>query len=132
MAAEVFLDSNVILYALSANTAKADRAEYLLRSGGLISVQVLNEVASVARRKIEMPWAEVNEVLALIRAMCSVQPLTLETHEQGVMLAERYDLSVYDAMIVSSALIAECTILYTEDMQDGLRVEGRVLIRNPF
>nr|MBP8020297.1 hypothetical protein [Agitococcus sp.] len=63
---------------------------------------------------------------------CTVQPLTVETHAQGLTLAERYHFSVYDSMIVAAALLAQCRILYSEDMQHGLLVEGRLLIQNPF
>ena len=61
---EVFHDTNVLLYLMSADTAKADRAEALLARGGCISVQVLNEFASVASRKLAMPWSEIEETLA--------------------------------------------------------------------
>ncbi|MFZ0241635.1 MAG: PIN domain-containing protein [Desulfobacterales bacterium] len=131
-APEVFIDTNVLLYLLSADTEKADRAEAILRAGGFISVQVLNEVANVARRKLAMPWIEINEVLALIRSVCPVEPLTIETHDRGRLVAERYGLSVYDAMIVAAALLGECEILYSEDMQDGLVIDRQLNICNPF
>jgi predicted nucleic acid-binding protein len=131
-AAEVFLDSNVLLYLLSADTAKADAAENLVRSGGRISVQVLNEIANVARRKLSMPWAEIREVLALIRSLCPAEPITLETHDQGMRVAERYGLSVYDGLIVAAALSAQCRTLYSEDMHDGLLIDRQLRIHNPF
>ena len=58
--------------------------------------------------------------------------ITVQTHQVGRALAEKYQLSVYDAMIVSAALIAGCTTLWTEDMHDGLLVEDRLRIVNPF
>jgi predicted nucleic acid-binding protein len=100
-AAKAFIDTNVLLYLLSADAAKADRAESTVRAGGRISVQVLNEIANVARRKLAMPWAQLDEVLSLIRSLCSVEPLTVEMHERGRLVAQRYGLSVYDAMIRS-------------------------------
>lgn len=129
---EAFIDSNVLLYLMSADTAKADRAEAVLQGGGHISVQVLNEVVSVARRKLDMSWADINEFLALIRGLCAVEPLTVETHDEGRRLVERYSLSVYDALIVASALGAGCAVLYSEDLQDGLLIDKRLRIRNPF
>ena len=68
----VFFDSNVLLYLLSADATRADRAEALLARGGHISVQVLNEFASVATRKLGMTLIEVREVLATVRALCTV------------------------------------------------------------
>jgi predicted nucleic acid-binding protein len=127
-----FLDTNVLIYLLSADAKKANQAEAIVHQGGLISVQVLNELANVARRKLDMPWREVNEVLGLIRSLCSVEPLTVESHDTGRRVAERYKLSVYDAMIVASALLAGCDILYSEDMHDGLLVEEQLRIINPF
>ena len=76
-ARRAFIDSNVLLYLLSADTAKADRAEAVVQAGGRISVQVLNEITNVARRKLAMPWPEVSEVVRLIQSLCPVEPLTV-------------------------------------------------------
>jgi predicted nucleic acid-binding protein len=127
-----FFDTNVVLYLLSADTAKADRAEELLAVGGTISVQVLNEFAAVATRKLRMSWIEIREVLAQVRAVCAVEPMTIETHERALRIAERYGLSIYDALIVSAALLANCKTLHSEDMQDGQVVERQLTIQNPF
>jgi predicted nucleic acid-binding protein len=131
-AGEDFFDTNVVLYLLSADTAKADRAEELLAIGGTISVQVLNEFSAVASRKLRMSWIEIREVLSQIRAVCAVEPMTIETHERALRIAERYGLSIYDALIVSAALLANCKTLHSEDMQDGQVVERQLTIRNPF
>jgi predicted nucleic acid-binding protein len=132
MSVSAFLDTNVPLYLLSADAAKANRAEAIIGEGGVISVQVLNEFIAVAIRKLKMDWAEATEVLTAVQATCRVEPLTVETHNLGCLLAQRYGFSVYDAMIVASARLTDCTTLYSEDMHDGLRVEGRLTIRNPF
>ena len=131
-APKAFIDSNILLYLLSADADKADRAEAIVRSRGLVSVQVLNEIANVARRKLAMSWVEINEVLALIRAICATEPLTIETHDRGRLVAERYGISVYDAMIVAAALLAGCKTLYSEDLQDGLLIDHQLHICNPF
>jgi predicted nucleic acid-binding protein len=127
-----FLDSNVILYLASGQEAKADRAEELVASGGTISVQVLNEVANVSRRKMGMSWAETRNFLSIVRALLKVEPVTIEMHQAGVDLAERYGLSVYDAMIASAALLADCDTLFSENLQNGLLVNGRLRVVNPF
>jgi predicted nucleic acid-binding protein len=129
---EVFFDTKVLLYLLSDDAAKADRAESLLAHGGTISVQVLNEFASVASRRLKMSWPEIREVLDTIQATCQVVPLSVTTHQRGVAIAERYLFSFYDANIVAAALLAGCTVLYSEDMQDGQVIEGRLTVRNPF
>ena len=130
--AEVFHDTNVVLYLLSANTVKADRAEELLAAGGRVSVQVLNEFAAVATRKLGMGWKDIGEILSRVRAVCAVEPLAIETHERGLAVASRYGLNVYDAMIVSSALLAGCTLLYSADMQHGQVFDRQLTVRNPF
>lgn len=127
-----FFDSNVLLYLTSADEDKANCAEALLASGGTISMQVLNEMSNVAIRKHGMTWSQVGILLEPIRAMCRIEPLTEATYDLGRSLAVRYQLSVYDAMIVASALLAEADTLYSEDMHDGLLVEDRLRIRNPF
>jgi len=129
---KISIDTNVLIYLLSADAEKADRAESIVREGGLISVQVMNEITNVARRKLAMPWKEISEFLFLIRSVCPVVPLTIETHDTGRYLAERYQLSLYDAMIAAAALLSECDILYSEDMQNGMTIEGRLNIQNPF
>lgn len=129
---EVFFDTNVVLYLLSADAAKADRAEELLAAGGVVSVQVLNEFVAVASRKLRMTWPETREVLAQVRALCRVEPVSVDTHERAIQVAQRYGVSFYDALIVSAALLAGCKVLYSEDMQDGQIIERQLTIRNPF
>ena len=129
---EPFIDTNILLYMFSEDAEKADRAEEILRAGGRISVQVLNELANVARRKLAMTWAEINEIVILIRSICPADSLTTETHEMGMRIAERYGLSVYDAMIAAAAFLAECEVLYSEDMHDGLLINQQLRIVNPF
>ena len=130
MSAE-FADTNVVLYLLD-DGPKADRAESVLADQPRISVQVLNEALVNCRRKAGLSWEETGAFLAGVRSLCQVEVLTLQTHDVGQALAERYGLSVYDAMIVASALIAGCTTLWSEDMQDGMQIDKRLRIRNPF
>lgn len=130
--AEAFFDTNILLYLLSGNTAKADRAEDLVANGGVISVQVLNEFAAVASRKLGMSWGEIRDILLPIRAACEIEPVTVETHDLGIEISERYGLSFYDATILAAALHAGCKTLYSEDLQDGQVIERQLRIRNPF
>ena len=131
-ATEAFFDTNILLYLLSDDTVKADRAEQLIATGGTISVQVLNEFASVASRKLRMPWTEIREVLDTLRRLCQVEPILVETHDRGLAVAQRYGFSVYDSMILASALLVGCKILYSEDLQDGQHIDGQLTVHNPF
>lgn len=125
------IDSNVVLYLLSGDAAKADRAQALLAAGAVISVQVLNEVTAVCLRKLKMPWQEIDALLLAVKAACEVLPLTVESHEKAVELAKRFQLSFYDAHIVACAVLSGAPVLLTEDMHAGLLVDGLAL-QNPF
>lgn len=127
-----FVDTNVLLYLLSDDARKADLAEALLCRRIVVSAQVLNEFANVARRKLLLEWPEVVQGLADIRRFAEVRPLTAETHDAGISLARRYQLSVYDAMIAAAAVEAGCDTLMSEDLQHSLRLLGRLTVRNPF
>jgi predicted nucleic acid-binding protein len=127
-----FFDTNVLLYVASGNTTKADRAEELIGAGGTISVQVLNEIANVARRKMAMSWTDTRAFLSMIRGLLPAEPITIDVHETGLALAERHGLSIYDAMIAASALHADCDPLWSEDMQHGSVLDNRLRIVNPF
>ena len=129
--AKPFIDSNVVLYLFSSDTMKADRAESLLQSGGLISVQVLNEVASVCLRKLKMSWEEIDTVLETLKSTCEVLPVTLASHEKAVGLAERFQISFYDANIAATAILCGADTLFSEDLQNGMSMES-VTVVNPF
>ncbi|MBK8536440.1 MAG: PIN domain-containing protein [Candidatus Competibacteraceae bacterium] len=130
--AKPFFDTNILLYLLSGDSDKADRAEAVLAQGGIISVQVLNEFASVASRKLSLSYPEIRDTLKTLQRVCKVTSITLETHEFGLQIAERYGFSVYDSLIIAAALIAECGTLYSEDLQSGQVIDGRLVIQNPF
>jgi predicted nucleic acid-binding protein len=130
--ADSFFDTSVLLYLLSDDTAKADRIETLLAAGGVISVQVLNEFAVVALRKLKMPLNEIREILDTIRAVCTVEPITVETHDRGLAVFERYRFSLYDSILVATALISGAKILYSEGLQHGQIIDNQLRVTNPF
>jgi len=133
MSDRVFLDTNILVYALGHHDDRTPKAEALLASGGVVSVQVLNELASVASRKLRMPWPDVTAALADIKILCpSPMPITVEIHDAALRLAARHGYHIYDALIIAAALEGECSILYSEDLQAGQVIEGRLTIRNPF
>lgn len=130
MSAE-FADTNVVLYLLD-DGPKADYAEAILELGPRISVQVLNEALVNCRKKAGLNWEETGAFLAGVQSLCTVEDLTVQTYQVGRALAEKYQFSIYDAMVVAAALIAGCTTLWSEDMHDGLMVEDQLRIINPF
>jgi predicted nucleic acid-binding protein len=127
-----FLDTNVLVYLAKSEPRKAQRVEELLSQGPTISIQVLNELANVLRRKASFSWGETDAFLSTVRSLAAVAPLTLETHELGLSFAERYGLSIYDSMIMAAAVLADCDLVWSEDMQDGLEIDKRLRISNPF
>lgn len=133
MSDKAFFDTNILVYVVGQKDERTAQAEVLVANGGMVSVQVLNELASVSRRKLGMSWEEIGDALAAIRVLCpSPMPLTIETHDAGVRIAENYGFQFYDALIAAAALEAECSTLYSEDFQDGQVIEGRLTVRNPF
>jgi predicted nucleic acid-binding protein len=133
MSGKAFFDTNILVYVVGQKDKRTDTAEALLAAGGTISVQVLNELANVSRKKLRMSWEEIDEALAAIRVLCpSPLPLTVDTHDAGWRIAAKYGYSIFDGLIAASALEAECDTLYSEDLQDGQIIEGRIAIRNPF
>lgn len=127
-----FVDTNVLIYAFSQDR-RSTVAERLLRRGCCASVQVLNEFATVARRKLAMSWDELETALDDLRLLLApIAPLDLDLHRMGFELARRRSFSIYDAMIVAAALRLGCETLWSEDMQDGLVLDGLLTIRNPF
>ena len=135
---KAFIDTNVLIYWVDDST-RADVVEQLLAQQAVISVQVLNEFANVLRKKRAMPLPDVEALCTTLIDTCDVLDLSVRTHQTALALMARYQLSVYDANIVAAAALSDCTVLYTEDMQDGLNLKlpesagtNSLVIRNPF
>lgn len=126
-----FYDTNILLHLASGDATKAAAAERAFDLGGAISVQVLNEFVHFARRKMGFSWEDMHSFLTTIRALLTVVPLTIQIHDKGLQLAERYNFSIYDAMIVAAALSSDCDTLFSEDLQEGMQIEGLSIV-NPL
>jgi predicted nucleic acid-binding protein len=127
-----FLDTNVLVYAFTTDP-RAGAAQALLGRGCVTSVQALNEFTNVARRKLGMSWREVREALAAIRTLCrAIVPVDIKTHADALGIAERHGYAIFDALMIAAALRADCAVLYSEDMQDGMTVGGRLRLIDPF
>ncbi len=128
---DVFFDSNVILYLAGSDFEKADRSDELMRLGGVVSVQVLNEIVRVTRSKFKLDWRHVDLLLSGVRRACRIEPVIVETHELALKLARRHQIHIFDANILAAAVLAGCKVLYSEDMHNGLVVDG-VTVTNPY
>jgi predicted nucleic acid-binding protein len=132
MSALPFFDTNIVLYAFTPSGEKTMIAERILLQGGVVSVQVLNEMISVARTKFKMNWNEVNRMILGTTMLCpNPGALTREINLEALRISERYGFSIWDGLIVAAALDARCAILYTEDLQHGQVIES-LRIENPF
>lgn len=130
--AKPFLDTNVLIYAFASNDPRGPKAEAVLAGGGTVSVQVLNEFVAVCRRKLRVDWPVITRALGVIRDLTGEPlPLTVATHERALALAQQHGLAIYDSLIIASAELAGCKLLYSEDLQHG-RNFGSLLVRNPF
>lgn len=130
MKGRYFLDTNILVYALLDEGHKSELALQLLENA-VMSVQVLNELANVAKKKAKLDWPEIQLLIGAVTDLATVEPLTKETHLAGLRIGAKYGLSLYDSMIVAAAISSRCEILYSEDMQHGQTIEG-VTICNPF
>ena len=131
MAERAFLDTNIVVYLLADEPAKAERAEALLAARPCISVQVVNEFINVCTRKLKLDRAAAHAGARALMAHCDVLPISARTVETAMRLGERYGLSHWDSLIVAAAQLAGCAILYSEDMQHGQQLDG-LRIHNPF
>lgn len=127
-----FFDTNVLIYATSADDPRQQVALKVLLAGGRTSVQAFNEFVNVCRRKRRMQWSPILEALRFFRLLLGVpRPLQFATHIKALNLAAQRGYHIYDSLIIASALEAGCDVLYSEDLQDGQTVDG-LTIRNPF
>ena len=127
-----FVDTNILVYAYL-NDPRTETAASVLSRRPVISVQILNEFLNVCRRKLRFDWDRADDALADILLLCPhVMPLKVSTHMTARLIAERYQLSTYDSVAIASALEADCATFFSEDMQDGLVIDDRLTVRNPF
>jgi len=127
-----FLDTNVVLYVLSDDVRKAETAQKLLKRSPTVSVQVLNELSNVCSRKLGMQPHEVADVSSAVQTWCVVEELRTEHHMLALSVMQEHRVSYYDSLIIASALIANCSTLYSEDLHHGMKIAKRLTVRNPF
>ncbi|MCA2554072.1 MAG: PIN domain-containing protein [Microcystis sp. M04BS1] len=131
---KVFIDTNVLIYGYSEDEPdKRQRAIDCVRSGeAWISTQVLNETINVLKRKFSLSYSQIREAVQELSEGFPIVLVSVNTIEMALNLAERYQYSYFDSLILASALEAGCQILYSEDLQDGQRIENQLMIVNPF
>lgn len=132
MSGRVFADTNIVVYAESADGEKTHIAAAILEASPVISAQVVNETVSVLTRKHRFTLPEAHDIASSLLDLCEVVPVDSTTIRESIRLATRYGLSHWDSLIAAAALLAGCETLYSEDMQAGLVIDKQLKIVNPF
>lgn len=132
MTVPIFVDSNVVVYAVGKASDKRSVARNMLASGAVISTQVVNETINVLTRKQGATLTVAHEIAESLLVLCEVVPVEVATIREAMRLTRRYSLSHWDALIIGAALLADCSTLYSQDMQHGQVIDGRLTLVNPF
>ncbi len=132
MTGKVFADTNIVIYAESRHATKAPAAVAILESSPVISTQVINETVSVLTRKHGFALADANQIALGLLDLCEVVPVDVPTVRDAIRIGERYQLSIWDSLIVAAALLSDCETLYSEDLQEGQVFGERLKVVNPF
>ena len=136
MTAPVFVDTNVLIYALDKadlrkqQAARAWRAELWTSGRGRVSYQVLQEFYV----KVTQKWPGARaQARAEVRDLLAWRPVTVDSLllEHGWRIQDRYKISFWDALIVAAAKSASCRYLLTEDLQAEQELDA-VIVVNPF
>jgi predicted nucleic acid-binding protein len=127
-----FTDSNVLLYTLDKTSLKEKVALAIWRQGVVVSTQVVMEFTNVCVKKLKLSKPIAFENALNIMAGAKVESVTERTVRLSFEIAAKYGFSHWDSLIVAAALQAGCTILYTEDLQHGQLIDGKLTILNPF
>ncbi|RNI33479.1 PIN domain-containing protein [Hanamia caeni] len=134
MNANIFFDTNVILYSYSIlNNQKSLISKNLINSTqSIISTQVLQEMCNVLIKKFNLDMTSISNALSEMELNFDVRINTTETIRNALKIHFKYLYSYYDSLIISSALENKCSVLYSEDLQHNQKIENTLTILNPF
>jgi len=132
-----FVDSNIWLYNFieRQDTSKSAAAQQLIgriKPKICLSTQVINEVCFNLQRKADFTETQIRTLIKRYYFEYEIVELNERVLGWASDLRSRFDISFWDGLIVASALFANAEILYSEDMQNGLLIEDRLRIVNPF
>ena len=125
-----FIDTNILVYSFdTTNPTKREIAlniisDALTKSKGIISYQVIQEFMNVALGKFKKPltFGDCQKYLTVVlEPICEVFS-SIDLFHKAIEISERWQFSFYDSLIISAALKAECSILYSEDLQHGQKI----------
>jgi predicted nucleic acid-binding protein len=129
----IFIDSNICVYAFDRTDArKQQKAFDLIGQSPLITSQVIIETFNACNKKLKLPQTVCEENTLFLCDLTNIWPINSDTIKTAVFLKKKYLFSFLDACIVSAAYCSGCSILYSEDLQHNLIVEGSLTVINPF
>lgn len=133
---KAFLDTNILIYAYSEDEPKKQSIALQLLDSfedhTIISKQVINELSNILLKKFKLGSDQVENVLLEIDNVLPIVDFDLTTQIKALKLKDRYQFQYYDALIVATALENNCTVIYSEDMQHEMLIDGNLKIINPF
>lgn len=133
---KAFLDTNILIYAYSEDEPKKRSVALQLLDSFedhvIISKQVINEFSNILFKKFKLSSEQVENVLLEIDNVLPIVDFDLTTQIKALKLKDRYQFQYYDALIVATALENNCTVIYSEDMQHDMLIDGNLKIINPF
>jgi len=129
----IALDTNVLIYLHdNSSPAKRDVAKKLLADNPSISSQVISEYLNTTRRILNLSKDELLVRASGLFSDCAIMPVLPHTLSLAATLVNQYKFQLFDAVIVASAIEANCDVLYSEDMHHGLIIDKKLTIINPF
>jgi predicted nucleic acid-binding protein len=132
MNGNIFLDTNVFIYAYSNDLIKKKRSFELLNLLCITSTQVLSELGNVCFKKLKFSETSVSKAIKETMDSCDIFIVNETTIQRAVFIKGRYNYSYYDSLILAAALESDCSVLYSEDLQNGQIIENSLKIINPF
>ena len=129
-----FIDTNILVYCYTDDEPDKYQKALKIANGTniFISTQVLTELSNTLKRKFKLDWQVVENAICEISSDFNVYINKPATIERACRVADKYQYSFYDSLIIGAALSANCKTLYSEDMQDGQVIENCLTIVNPF
>jgi predicted nucleic acid-binding protein len=130
---KIAIDTNVLVYLFDDFFIEKRKISVkLVFANPIVPAQVVSEFLNVSKRLLQIP--KLDTIIKCNKALrnCTIVPTTQTVLNHTEKLIARYDLQLFDAIIVATALEANCTILYSIDMHHGLIIEGTLSIINPF
>ena len=130
-----FIDSNILIYA---HTLQDERKKQIaqdilsLEQEILINTQVVNESINVFIKQFKIPFDDIQKILSEILLYLPIRIISSKTIQLGLDIHKKYQYSYYDSLIIAGALENNCSVLYSEDLQDNQKIKDNLTILNPF